>query len=381
MQQIYLNHWFRGYNQLMKYISDIAHLKEKDQAVIRERIRILEFFDEFGKVATQKAFNRSRSTIFLWKKIIKKGGGRLSSLKSHSQAPRSRSKRITLFEHVDFIENYRHEHPGVSKETICPELKEYCLKNNLPVISESTIGRIIGELKNKGRLPQHLKLSYYARTGNLVIKHQKKIKKLRRKDYKPTQAGDLMQIDAIELFIDGTKRYIITAIDIYAKFAFAYAYKSLSSASARDFMTKLIRVSPFAITHIQTDNGQEFHKFFAEYVQNQTIIHFYNYPRCPKMNSFIENFNGLIQRQYVDWHYQELKDDVDSFNIDLMEYLLWYNTKKQHSAIGKIPPLRYYVNTIINKLNLSPILTTQKSNILWTSASSCVSRQSGVKLI
>ena len=368
MQQIYLNHWFRGYNRLMKYISDIAHLKEKDQAVIKERIRILEFFNEFGEMATKKAFNRSRSTIFLWKRTIKKAGGRLSSLKSFSKAPKTRSKRIACPEHADFIEHYRQIHPGVSKETIYPELMVYCLENNLPIISESTIGRIIGELKSKGKLPQHLKLSYYARTGKLVVKNQKKIKKLRRKDYQPHQAGDLIQIDAIELFIDGTKRYILTAIDVYAKFAFAYAYKSLSSSSARDFMAKLIKVSPFTITHIQTDNGQEFHKFFAGYVKNQTIIHFYNYPKCPKMNSFIENFNGLIQRQYIDWHCQELKDDVDGFNINLIDYLLWYNTKKQHSAIGKIPPLRYYVNTIINKLKLSPILTTQKSNILWTSA-------------
>jgi transposase InsO family protein len=352
----------------MKYISDIAHLKEKDQVVIKERIRIMEFFDEFGEVATKKAFGRSRSTVFLWKRTIKKASGRLSVLKPLSKAPKSRSKRVIRFEHVDFVENYRNEYPGVSKETIYPELMEYCLENNLPIISESTIGRIIGELKNKGKLPQHLKLSYYARTGKLVVRQTKKARKLRRKDYQPEEAGDLMQIDAIELFIDGTKRYLITAIDVYAKVAFAYGYKSLSSATARDFMEKLIMVAPFSIFHIQTDNGKEFHKYFAAYVQSQTIIHFYNYPKCPKMNSFVENFNGLIQRQFVDWHYQDLRNDIAGFNIDLVNYLLWYNTKKQHSAIGKIPPLRYYVNTIISKLNLPPILATQKSNMLWTSA-------------
>ena len=371
MQQIYLNHWFKGYNRLMKYISDITHLKEKDQDVIKERIRIMEFFDEFGQVATKKAFGRSRSTIFLWKKMIKKAGGKLSGLKSHSKAPKLRSKRIVRCEHIDYVENYRNEHPGVSKETIYPELLEYCLVNNLSIISESTIGRIIKELKRQEKLPQHLKLSYYARTGKLVVRNQKRIKKLRRKDYQPKQAGDLLQIDAITLFIDGTKRYIITAIDVYAKVAFAYGYKSLSSATARDFMEKLIKVAPFNITHIQTDNGKEFHKYFRDYVQSQTIIHFYNYPKCPKMNAFIENFNGLIQRQFVDWHHQELKDNIDGFNIDLMNYLLWYNTKKQHSAIGKVPPLRYYVNTVISKLNLPPLLTTQKSNMLWTSALTC----------
>ena len=367
MRQIYIQSFFKsGYNRFMDYIYNISnHPKRK---IIEKRLEIIKFFDEFGQKATKIAYRKSRSTIFLWKQKLKKLAGQLSALAPESTKPKNYRGSKVDYRAKEFIENYRLDHPGVSKETIYPELREYCLESNLPIISESTIGRIIKELKDKGKLPQHVKLSYYARTGKLTVKKQKKTKKLRRKDYQPKEAGDLIQIDAIELFIDGTKRYILTAIDIYAKFAFAFAYKSLSSASARDFMEKLIRVAPFPIYHIQTDNGKEFHKFFAAYVQSQTIIHFYNYPKCPKMNTFIENFNGLIQRQFVDWHYQELKDDINAFNIDLVNYLLWYNTKKPHSAIGKIPPLRYYVNTLIKKLNLSSPIAIQKSNMLWTSA-------------
>ena len=353
----------------MKYISNIAHMSEVDQMIIRKRLKIIEFFEEFGNIATKRAFDKGRSTIYLWKHKISSSGGYLSSLKPESKAPNTpREKRKVNEFHRDFILEYRINHPGVSKETIYYELTEYCVLQGLPVISESTIGRIIKELKDKGKLPQHYKLSFYARTGRLVIRKQKKITKLRRNDYQPKKAGDLLQIDAIELFINGTRRYLITAIDVYAKFAFAYSYKSLSSVSARDFMEKLIRVAPFTIFHIQTDNGKEYHKYFEIYVKSQNIIHFWNYPKCPKMNAFIENFNGLIQRQFVNWHYQELKDNINNFNYDLMDYLLWYNTRKQHSAIGKIPPLRYYVNTLIKNLNLPNTLLTKKSNMLWTGA-------------
>ena len=355
----------------MNYISNIAHLDKKIQETIHQRVRIIEHFDEFGLKAAKKAFGVARSTIFLWKQKLKQSGGRLSSLSPISKSPKTRSKRVVKKEHEEFIGGYRNLHPGVSKETIHPELKEYCLENGLKMISESTIGRIIKELKDKGRLPQHQKLSYYARTGKLVIRKQKKIKKLRRKDYQPKKAGDLVQIDAIELIIDGIKRYIITAIDVKGKFGFGYAYKTLSSTTACDFMEKLIKLSPFPITHIQTDNGKEFHKYFRDYVRKQNIIHFYNYPKCPKMNTFVENFNGLIKRQYVSWHKQELRDDINSFNILFMDYLLWYNTKKPHSAIGKIPPLRYYVNTLIKQLNIPSNLIPQKSNMLWTGANSC----------
>lgn len=361
MKQIYLQSYFKsGYNRLMKYISDIAHLKVKDQQIVRDRLKIIEFFDRYGLKPTVEAFGKKRSTIFLWKEKLKKRGGRLSALRQASKAPKTRSKRVIQIKHLEFIENYRSKYPGVSKETIYPELLEYCLKNSLPIISESTIGRIIKELKEKGVIPAHIKLSYYARTDKFKEKYQKKAKKQRRKDYQPEKAGDLIQIDAIEIFIFGLKRYILTAIDVEAKFAFAYAYKTLSSEVARDFMTKLIKVAPFTISHIQTDNGKEFHKFFRDYVQSQSIIHFYNYPKCPKMNCFIENFNGLIQRQFICWHTQDLRDEIENFNIDLINYLIWYNTKKQHSAIGKIPPLRYYLNSLG--------LSHQKSNMLWTSA-------------
>jgi len=102
-----------------------------------------------------------------WKKKLKDSGGKLSSLAPESKAPRTRSERKVSKEHKEFIEDYRHPHPGVSKETLYPELKDYCQENNLPIISESTIGRIIKGLKEQGQLPQHLKLSFYAKTGRL----------------------------------------------------------------------------------------------------------------------------------------------------------------------------------------------------------------------
>lgn len=367
MKQIYIQSYFKsGYHRLMDYIYNISNHPKKP--IIEKRLEIIKFFDEYSAQATKQAFGKSRSTIYLWKHKLKKEGGKLSALAPDSTKPHTYRENESHPLVVGFIENYRNQHYGVGKETIYPELLEYCLARDLPAVSESTIGRIIARLKEQGKLPKRCKLSYYANTGKLVERNIKKTKKLRRKGYMPQGAGDLMQIDAIELFMDGTKRYIITAIDVFAKFAFAYGYKSLSSLSARDFMEKLIRVAPFSVARIQTDNGKEFHKYFAAYVNSQTIVHFYNYPRCPKMNTFIENFNGTIQRQFIDWHQQQIKDNIVGFNVDLMEYLLWYNTKKQHSSIGKIPPLRYYVNTLIDKLNLPSSLLAEKSNMLWTGA-------------
>ena len=38
----------------MKYISNITHMSKKDQTVIRERLKVIEFFEEFGKIEKSK---------------------------------------------------------------------------------------------------------------------------------------------------------------------------------------------------------------------------------------------------------------------------------------------------------------------------------------
>ena len=356
MQQIYISSYFRGYNRFMKYVYNMADHPQKK--VIEERLKIIKFFDEFGAKATKEAFNRGRSTIYLWKQNLRYSQGKLSALAPESKAPKNKRQKDWPKEIVGFIEDYRTFHPGVGKETIKLELDEYCLENNLRFVSESTIGRIIFELKEKNRIPRsNVKVSFYARTGNIIIREVKKRLKLRRKGYQPKEPGDLWQMDSITIFYHGIKRYFITAIELKTNFAFAYGYKSLNSKNAADFFGKLKSVSPFKIARIQTDNGSEFEKVFRRLIDKLKILHFHNYPRHPQSNPNIERFNRTIQEQHIDWHKEELAD-LDQFNKNLMQYLIWYNTKKSHRALNKLPPLRYYLDTYVFDL--------KKSNMLWT---------------
>jgi len=51
-------------------------------------------------------------------------------------------------------------------------------------------------------------------------------------------------------------------------------------------------------------------------------------------------------------------DELDNFNRKLMDYLVWYNTEKPHRGLGRLPPLRYYLDNFITN--------PKKSNMLWT---------------
>lgn len=357
MQQIYVASYYKsGYSRLMQYILDnLNHPKRKE---IEYRLEIIKFFDEFGAAATQKAFKKSRSTLYLWKQKLAKAGGKLSAIAPGNKTPIDKRKRLIHPFVEDFILKYRLAHPGADKTTITPILTRACQRERIRTVSESSVGRIIHDLKERGRISKSLKMVHRGDTGKIYF-HDRKLakKKLRRKGFVPNQPGDLVQMDTVLIFANGIKRYLFTAIDVQTRMAFAYAYKADSSASGQDFLRKFVKVTPFVTTHIQTDNGSEFAQHFDRSCQENDLVHFFNYPRHPQSNACVERFNRTIQEQFANWHIDEL-DELDSFNRNLMEYLIWYNTEKPHRSIGKLPPLKYYLNNFFKP--------KQKSDMLWT---------------
>ena len=361
MKQIYIVSYYRkGYIHFMDYIADYQDHPQK--RVIEQRLEILKFFDEFGMEATKKAFHKSRSTIFLWKKKLAKANGKLSVLAPGNRAPIHRRKRIINPFIARFIIDYRTDHPGVDKTTLTPALTQACARAGIKPISESTVGRIIHDLKKRGSLPQAHRLRLNGMTGKLrEIRSRQAVRKTRRKGFHPAKPGDLVEMDTVSIFVDGIKRYIFTALDVTTRFAFAYAYKTNSSANGRDFLKKFTSVVPFTISHIQTDNGSEFLKCFTQSCQDNNLEHFFNYPRHPQSNGHLERFNRTVQEQFADWQV-DCVDDPRIFNRRLMDYLIWYNTERPHRGIGKLPPLRYYVENFV---------APHKSNMLWTLTRAC----------
>lgn len=345
----------------MKYINNVLDHPQRES--IETRLRIIEFFDEFGSEATKRAFGKSRSTIYLWKKKLKQANGKLSALAAGDRMPLHKRRRIVAPFIRDFIISYRTAHPRADKTTITPALATACNTAGVRAVSESTIGRIIHDLKQRGLISKATKLSIDGRSGNLVAREPRPVrKKTRRKGFTPRLPGDLVQMDTISIFVDGLKRYIFTALDVNTRVAFACTYSSNSSANGRDFLRKFIQVAPFKTVRIQTDNGGEFLKHFADCCQENGLVHFFNYPKHPQSNGHLERFNRTIQEQFVYWHINEL-DDPNAFNHALIEYLLWYNTEKPHRALGNLSPMRYYLDKYITN--------PKKSNMLWTLTQAC----------
>jgi transposase InsO family protein len=311
-------------------------------------VKILAFWEKHGDTATYDAYGVSRATLYRWQKVLAAGGGRLEQLNPQSTAPQKRRRREAAGWVTDRIIILRSEYPRLGKEKLHTLL---CAEGYTG--SVSTIGRILTDLKQRNLVPVRTPLSFYAKGGI----HREKIKKTRKRLRRP-QSVRVLELDTIVRFIDGQKRYLLTAVDTERRTAFAGAYTNHGSASAADFLRRCLEVIPDCPVYIQTDNGSEFEKYFRDTATSLGLTHYHTYPRSPKMNAHIERFNRTLSEEFVVYHRSLLRDDVHSFNTKLMEYLLWYNTRRPHHALRLRSPLR----AMLDSLELSEV----ESQKWWT---------------
>ena len=129
-------------------------------------------------------------------------------------------------------------------------------------VSESRVGRVIKELKNKGEIDNQKELRINGKTGKIREIKKKRIKKNRLKKTEIKNIGEVVQIDSIHLRYADRKLYVITSIDRRSRYVYAKVYTNLNSLLTTDFMNEMTTKIPFNIEAIKTDNGLEFGKYF-----------------------------------------------------------------------------------------------------------------------
>jgi transposase InsO family protein len=334
MKTIYTLKGVGGFNRWYNYAYKHMHMITKEA---KQKLKIIRFWRKYGLEATNEAFGAKRSTLFGWWKIYKESGYKEESLNPRSQARNNNNKReidpIILKE----IKRLRLEVcPNMGKTKVEKDLKKFCENNNLPIYSESKIGRII---KEKKIYHHRKKVTHFGKEK--IMKREKK--KRKPSDLAINSPGDLIEVDVVVRFVGLMKRYIVTAVDVHSRYSFAFCYTRHNSLCARDFVKKLEQVFPYKIKAIQTDNGSEFHKYFMQYLEEQKIMHYWNYKGQPYKQGHIEKFNRTIQEEFIDQNETWL-DDVDKFNEKMLEWIMWYNTKRYHWSLNLTSPVDYLIN-------------------------------------
>ncbi len=349
MQTIYTLGGLKGFNRWYNYAYKHTHMITKEA---QQRLKILNFWRQYGLKAATDAYGAKRSTLYGWWKIYLASERKVESLNPGKQARINNHQRQINPLILAEIKRLRLEVcPNMGKAKVKKNLDPYCRLNSLPMYSESKIGRVI---KDKKIYHHRQKISYYGK-----VKAQPKEKKERKPDgFRTNAPGDLVEIDTVVKFAWKIKRYIITAIDVHSRYSFAFCYERPLSINARDFIQKLQTVFPYPIKAIQTDNGSEFHKYFRDYLKEQKIIQYWNYPGRPYRQGHIEKFNRTVQEEFIDWN-EVLLDDTYIFNQKLIDWLVWYNTKRYHWSLNLTSPVDYLIkNSFV-------------SNMTWTNTINC----------
>ena len=301
-----------------------------------ERVRILAFWEKHGQEATKEAFGVSRRTLFRWQALLRQGAGALISLTPKKTIPKNKRVRVLPQGFEEAIITLRTAHPRLGKD------KLFALLHDDYPRSVSTVGRVLKDLKKQGRLPEYTAQRLSGTAGTLTTKKpRKKAKKQRR-----PQGVRVLEIDTIVRYLDGIKRYTLTAIDTETRVAFAGCYTNHGSSSASDFLAKASQVIPDCPRDLQTDNGSEFALHFTKSVEQQGFNRFHTYPRSPKMNAHVERFNRTLHEEFLRYHRGLMRDNVPAFNQALTEWLLWYNTKRPHSSLGQKAPLQVMMERV-----------------------------------
>ncbi len=250
----------------------------------------------------KQAFGADRKVVNRWWQRLTKVNGRLSALIPFSTRPHRKRIPTTDIRIVEWIRKQRHHF--------------FYQKPNYRV--------------------------YHNPNSAWVRKAVKRKKRLRIKHFpKPQDYGYILS-DTVEKIIAGVKRYFMSAVDAKLKFALTLEYSKITAKNMKDFYFRFKEVYPAVIKVWQSDNASENLGIFNQELKKNGIPHLFIYPRCPKIDTFIERYNRTIQEEYLDYHLDELIDPKKGNQL-LADWNIYYNTQRRHHSLGLKSPLQYFI--------------------------------------
>lgn len=289
-------------------------------------------------VPTARHFGINPKTLHKWLKRFDER--RLDTLEEISRAPhRTRQREISHLQTIR-IRKLRIAHLRWGKM----KLKKQYKKDYGEEISSWKIQKVIES--------NHL---YFD-----PVQHKTQQKKRKQAQNKPKQritqfvrehkVHHLWHVDTVLLTMSqGGYRYLLTAIDDVSKLAYARLYKSHSSKHAADFLKRLHYLTEGEIINLHHDNGSEFEKDFISACKELSLPQWYSRVRTPKDNAVLERFNRTIQEEFVDMTETPI-EEILSFNLELTDWLIEYNSVRPHQALDYLTPLEYIDTLQHNKV-------------------------------
>ncbi|OGH14381.1 MAG: hypothetical protein A3H50_01150 [Candidatus Levybacteria bacterium RIFCSPLOWO2_02_FULL_37_10] len=132
--------------------------------------------------------------------------------------------------------------------------------------------------------------------------------------------------------------YEYAAIDIVSRYKQAIIFPDISSDSASLAFQTFLKWFPFEVSYVQTDNGLEFQAEFQKLCIEKNIQHYFIHKNLPNENAVVERAFKTDQDEFYYWLKREPLH-IGELNEWLQEFIIKYNTKRFHQALGYKRPI------------------------------------------
>ena len=246
------------------------------------------------------------------------------------RSPKNRRKPVWTKKEVKQVLQVRLENPTYGKAKIHHILK----RDEGFTKSQSTVGRILAQLKSRGLLTRS-RSAPRPKRKRLFRKHAKRW----RYGMSAQKPGQMVQIDHMSVSKNQMHVKHFQAWDPISKFIHAKCYHRATSRNAKKFLHELIEQAPFPIASIQVDGGSEFMQHFEEACQELRIALYVLPPRKPQYHGGVERGNRIFREEF--YARPSLANSIAELNQDLTQALWKYNHYRPHHSLNLKTPSEY----------------------------------------
>ena len=200
-------------------------------------------------------------------------------------------------------------------------------------------------------------------------KKQKAKRKKHTKKVVVDNPGQHTQMDIkyqLHLLQNEEPAYVYNFIDHASNWSYKRAYSAINVKNTEDFMERLIKISPFQIRRLQTDNGIEFtFKWASKHHDDPKEHPLFKLCYRESINHKLippgeKELQGLVERSHRQDD-QELfcrinPKNIHEFNRELEQHYLWRNQHRRFKKLSWLTPAQWLQRYFDNVVKLPSLL-------------------------
>lgn len=327
MKGRYNGHTMSVYGAILPGTARLARVPVALTARAKQRLSWIRWHQEHGQnvCRTCERFAISRDTFYRWHNRYQMQG--VAGLEDRNRRPWRVRQRTWSVELVQEVLGLREEFPRWGKEKLARLLPEEL------ATSVSTVGRILGYLKQRGVLKEPPRQGISARRRPHRPHATRK-----PKAYQAQAPGDLVEVDTLDVRpLPGVVLKQFTARDVVSRWDVLEVHQRATASLAAHFLDTLLQRTPFPVRALQVDGGSEFYAEFEAACLSKGLPLFVLPPKSPKLNAHVERANRTHTEEFY-----EVAPDLPWTVTELAPYLLEheriYNTIRPHQSLGYLTP-------------------------------------------